>query len=178
MEITLPWPPSLNHYYRHVGPKVLISKEGRQYRRKVAKQLGNYENLTMYECPIELSMELYPPDNRKRDVDNSLKSCLDAVGTTDSDTAIAADSVRFHTAIARMSAVADPLLAKPALSKPIVSADAANVGSEYNLRELKKMTTSDENDSSNTAGEASSITVDCVDMAADTVGTTGGQYDR
>jgi hypothetical protein len=68
MEITLPWPPSLNHYYRHVGPKVLISKEGRQYRRKVPKQLGNYENLTMYECPIELSMELYPPDNRKRDV--------------------------------------------------------------------------------------------------------------
>jgi crossover junction endodeoxyribonuclease RusA len=45
----------------------------------VAKQLGNYENLTMYECPIELSMELYPPDNRKRDVDNSLKSCLDAL---------------------------------------------------------------------------------------------------
>jgi Holliday junction resolvase RusA-like endonuclease len=79
MEMTLPWPPSLNHYYRHVGPKVLISKESRQYRRKVAKQLGNYENLTMYECPIELSMELYPPDNRKRDVDNSLKSCLDAL---------------------------------------------------------------------------------------------------
>jgi Holliday junction resolvase RusA-like endonuclease len=79
MEITLPWPPSLNHYYRHVGPKVLISKEGRQYQRKVTKQLGNYENLTMYECPIELSMELYPPDNRKRDVDNSLKSCLDAL---------------------------------------------------------------------------------------------------
>ncbi|MDR0418334.1 MAG: RusA family crossover junction endodeoxyribonuclease [Puniceicoccales bacterium] len=79
MEITLPWPPSLNHYYRHVGPKVLISKEGWQYRRKVAKQLGNDENLTMYECPIELSMELYPPDNRKRDVDNSLKSCLDAL---------------------------------------------------------------------------------------------------
>jgi Holliday junction resolvase RusA-like endonuclease len=114
MEITLPWPPSLNHYYRHGGPKVLISKEGRQYRRKVAKQLGNYENLTMYECPIELSMELYPPDNRKRDVDNSLKSCLDAVGTTDSDTANA------HT-----SAIADPTdIAgqKPALSQPTVSA--------------------------------------------------------
>jgi hypothetical protein len=29
-------------------------------------------------------------------------------------------------------------------------------GSEYNLRELKKMTTSDENDSTNIAGEASS----------------------
>jgi crossover junction endodeoxyribonuclease RusA len=33
--IKLPWPPSDNHYYRHVGPKVLISRDGRAYRARV-----------------------------------------------------------------------------------------------------------------------------------------------
>ena len=60
LELELPWPPSVNHYYRHVGPRVLISRDGRKYRG-----------------PVELFIELYPPDNRRRDVDNSLKCLLD-----------------------------------------------------------------------------------------------------
>jgi len=34
--LVLPWPPSANRYWRHVGPRVLISREGRIYRRNVA----------------------------------------------------------------------------------------------------------------------------------------------
>ena len=30
LELELPWPPSVNHYYRHVGPRVLISRDGRK----------------------------------------------------------------------------------------------------------------------------------------------------
>jgi hypothetical protein len=31
MKLTLPYPPSVNHYYRRVGPRTLISREGREY---------------------------------------------------------------------------------------------------------------------------------------------------
>ncbi len=75
-EFELPWPPSVNHYYRHVGPRVLISKDGRQYREGVVARF-KYDRVTSLTGPVELLIELYPPDNRRRDVDNSLKCLLD-----------------------------------------------------------------------------------------------------
>ena len=38
-EFVLPWPSSINHYYRHVGLKVLISKDGRLYRERIVNML-------------------------------------------------------------------------------------------------------------------------------------------
>lgn len=76
-ELELPWPPSVNHYYRHVGSKVLISKVGRRYRETIVSKL-RLDAVKKYSGPVELLIELYPPDNRRRDVDNSLKCLLDA----------------------------------------------------------------------------------------------------
>ena len=76
-ELELPYPPSVNHYYRHVGPRVLISREGRRYRELIVAKLKN-ERAEMFTGAVELLMELYPPDNRRRDVDNTLKCLLDA----------------------------------------------------------------------------------------------------
>jgi len=76
-EFEFPWPPSANHYYRHVGPRVLISREGRRYRETIISRLAA-ENVTMVRGPVELHIELYPPDARRRDADNSLKCLLDA----------------------------------------------------------------------------------------------------
>ena len=76
--MALPWPPSVNHYYRHVGPRVLISKDGRRYRDTVgaiARRAGN----PSFSVPVAVELELFPPDNRRRDLDNSLKSLLDAL---------------------------------------------------------------------------------------------------
>ncbi len=75
-EFELPWPPSVNHYYRHVGPRVLISRDGRRYREKVVS-LFKFEPVEKRTGNVELHIELYPPDNRRRDVDNSLKCLLD-----------------------------------------------------------------------------------------------------
>lgn len=73
----LPWPPSLNRYYRNVGYRVLISREGRRYRMMTVSRLaGMVEKL---KGRLKMLIELYPPDNRRRDVDNSLKCCLDAL---------------------------------------------------------------------------------------------------
>ena len=77
-EFELPWPPSVNHYYRHVGPRVLISRDGRRYREAVVAKLGS-EGVKAFSCPVEIVIELYPPDGRRRDVDNSLKCLLDSL---------------------------------------------------------------------------------------------------
>ena len=76
-EFELPWPPSVNHYYRHVGPRVLISRDGRKYREQVVARFHT-DRVAKYTGPVELNIEFYPPDNRRRDVDNSLKCLLDA----------------------------------------------------------------------------------------------------
>lgn len=75
-DFELPWPPSVNHYYRHVGSRVLISRDGRLYRERIVNKLKS-ENISTFSGPVELFIELYPPDNRRRDVDNSLKCLLD-----------------------------------------------------------------------------------------------------
>lgn len=77
-EIELPWPPSVNHYYRHVGPRVLISREGRRYRDIVIAKVAA-EGIQTLACPVELFIELYPPDNRRRDIDNIQKCLFDAM---------------------------------------------------------------------------------------------------
>jgi Holliday junction resolvase RusA-like endonuclease len=74
--IELPYPPSLNHYYRHVGNRVLISKQGREYREAV---MAIVRGLPTIEGKIWLRLYIYPPDNRRRDIDNMLKALFDAL---------------------------------------------------------------------------------------------------
>lgn len=73
----LPWPPSLNRYYRHVGPRVLISREGRRYRMMCVSRLGGV--FPRFEGKVKLTGEFYPPDARKRDLDNVLKCMIDSL---------------------------------------------------------------------------------------------------
>ena len=73
----LPVPPSVNRYYRHVGYRVLISREGRRYRMMCVSRLaGSVEKFT---GPVRFSVDVYPPDRRRRDLDNLLKSLQDAI---------------------------------------------------------------------------------------------------
>jgi crossover junction endodeoxyribonuclease RusA len=79
IKIILPWPPSVNTYYRKVGNKMLISKKGREYRKAVkiicAKATVN-KKLT---GKLKLYAKCYPPDNRQRDLDNLNKALLDSL---------------------------------------------------------------------------------------------------
>ena len=73
----LPWPPSVNRYYRHVGFRVLVSREGRKYRMMTVSRLGGrFPKMT---GRLRLTAELYPPDGRRRDVDNTLKCLQDSL---------------------------------------------------------------------------------------------------
>ena len=76
LEFDLPWPPSVNNYYRHVGPRVLISRAGRKYRTMAVSRLGGLKKLS---GAVSLSLECYPPDRRRRDLDNLLKCLQDSI---------------------------------------------------------------------------------------------------
>ena len=76
-EFELPWPPSVNHYYRHIGPRVLISRDGRKYRETIISLLGD-QKIEPFEDAVDLAVDAYPPDNRRRDLDNLLKCLLDS----------------------------------------------------------------------------------------------------
>lgn len=77
IELTLPFPPSVNHYWRHVGSRTLISRAGREYREAVCNLLAR-RRMTPLEGRLGLLIEAAPPDRRRRDLDNMLKAVLDS----------------------------------------------------------------------------------------------------
>ena len=78
----LPFPPSVNHYWRHVGHRTLISRTGRSYRQQVLHDVQQLQ-LRAITGPIRLEAIVTRPDRRRRDIDNLLKSLLDALAYAD-----------------------------------------------------------------------------------------------
>ena len=74
----LPVPPSVNHYWRRVGAKTLISREGRLFRDRVCDHLAA-ARVQPLDGPLSVEVDVFPPDRRRRDLDNLLKSLLDAL---------------------------------------------------------------------------------------------------
>lgn len=78
IEVELPYPPSVNHYYRRVCSRTLISREGRRYRERVCASLGDL-GIRRFVGPVAVEVELFPPDRRRRDCDNTLKALFDSL---------------------------------------------------------------------------------------------------
>ena len=78
--LTLPYPPSVNRLWRRVGNRTLLSKAGRLYRSDVSmiclSELGITQPLS---GPLRVTIQIFPPDKRRRDLDNTAKSLLDAL---------------------------------------------------------------------------------------------------
>lgn len=77
--LTLPWPPSVNRYWRTFQGRMIISAEGRTYRKDVADQVLIQRGAKHYEGKLRVVIEAWRPDNRKRDLDNLLKAVLDSL---------------------------------------------------------------------------------------------------
>lgn len=79
VELFLPWPPSVNRYWRHNRGVTHISKEGRQYQRSVRDAAEHLPGLPITEDRLSLTIVAHPPDRRRRDIDNILKALLDGL---------------------------------------------------------------------------------------------------
>jgi len=76
--LDLPWPPSVNHYWRRAGRVIHVSAEGKAYRKTVAMECIR-QRCRSHDGELCVSIEAYPPDRRRRDLDNVLKSLLDSL---------------------------------------------------------------------------------------------------
>jgi|10_taG_2_1085330.scaffolds.fasta_scaffold30739_2 crossover junction endodeoxyribonuclease RusA len=78
--IALPWPPSVNTYWRYGKGRFYISKKGIAYRDQVilnCMQAKLFKKMLL--GTLSVSIWAYPPDKRHRDIDNLLKAVLDAL---------------------------------------------------------------------------------------------------
>jgi crossover junction endodeoxyribonuclease RusA len=86
MKFLLPFPPSVNAYWRspNKGPakgKLLVSAAGRKFKHAV--RVAVIEQLRTIpkpsSAPATVEIMLYPPDYRRRDLDNYNKALFDAL---------------------------------------------------------------------------------------------------
>ncbi len=77
IELTLPWPPSTNTYWRTFQGRMIISAKGREYRKAVADQVLIQRGAKSLAGKLVVEIEAWRPDNRRRDLDNLLKAALD-----------------------------------------------------------------------------------------------------
>lgn len=79
-EVSLPWPPALNSYYRVVNGRPILSAKGRQYRADVLACPSVWlAPRWSAEHRLKVSVIARPPDRRRRDLDGMLKAVLDAL---------------------------------------------------------------------------------------------------
>lgn len=102
VELTLPYPPSVNHY-KTIG-RMVKTKSGKTLQMRVnSRKTTQYFTdvwaaihcqcvQSFHDATISMEVDVYPPDKRKRDLDGCLKVLLDAMqhgGLYDDDHQIA-----------------------------------------------------------------------------------------
>lgn len=76
--VRLPYPPSVNKHWRSHKGRVLISAEGRAYRKQVEAVVAG-RGVGKCEGRLAVAIRAVMPDRRGRDLDNVLKATLDAL---------------------------------------------------------------------------------------------------
>ncbi len=85
MTLTLPWPPSVNRYWRRTNThRTALTDRALRFRRDVEEalleQLGaGWRTHIDPDTRVAVRINACPPDHRRRDLDNLLKPTLDAL---------------------------------------------------------------------------------------------------
>lgn len=79
IELYLPFPPSINNYYVKTSRGQFISAKGKKFRNEVIEDIIQQAPHLQISGKVLVEMVLFPPDNRRRDMDNYSKAMLDAL---------------------------------------------------------------------------------------------------
>jgi crossover junction endodeoxyribonuclease RusA len=78
MSIILPYPPSVNTYWRNWRGRMVISTKGRAYKSLVETACEE-QGVEQLRGPVAVAGVVVAPDRRRRDLDNLWKALLDAL---------------------------------------------------------------------------------------------------
>lgn len=80
LEIMLPYPPTVNHYWRMAGRRMIVSEAGKEYRAKVMLLALSHRLRGAFGSKrVAVHLEITMPDHKRRDLDNLPKALLDAL---------------------------------------------------------------------------------------------------
>jgi len=86
--LSLPLPPSVNHYWGSLGTRRFVSKAGKDFKLKVQEYVLEYKVPKLGTARLQMTVTLHPRDKRKQDIDNRIKALWDALadaGVFDND---------------------------------------------------------------------------------------------
>jgi len=75
--LVLPWPPTINTYWRCVKNRVLLSKRGREYKRAVKTLSTQWPSFG--DKRLSVLIVLMPATRHELDIDNRMKPMLDVL---------------------------------------------------------------------------------------------------
>lgn len=80
LNLTLPYPPSGNHAWKHTrAGKHYLTDKARDYYAEVAGIVRQRNRKLGIDSHVQVSCLLFPPDRRRRDMDNAWKVVGDAL---------------------------------------------------------------------------------------------------
>jgi len=91
MILTLPYPPSVNTYWRANGKRRFISKAGVEFKHAVQEYVINNAIPKLGSARLRVDIVIRPRSRRVFDIDNLLKAILDALmnaGVYDDDSQV------------------------------------------------------------------------------------------
>lgn len=80
LAVVLPWPPSVNGYWRAFRSRIILSAKGRKYKQDASDALAEQApGVHLGRGRMRVRLVLHPPTRRECDVDNYAKATLDAL---------------------------------------------------------------------------------------------------
>jgi len=108
--LTLPYPPSANHYWKRCGHRYFIAPKGVAFRTQVMVACAA-SGVRPLSGLVSLAVTLTPGDERRRDIDNVLKPLLDALthgGAWNDDSQVSRLVVERHAPLPKIKRKSQP----------------------------------------------------------------------
>lgn len=76
--LSLPFPPTVNHMFGQAGTRKYLKKSGHEFRKSVSESVAEL-GISLGDIRLAVFVSLFAPTRRAYDIDNRIKSLLDAL---------------------------------------------------------------------------------------------------